>query len=152
MPRDQTQSDHCYCTAPSIGGRVGVSPVNCNYKGQAAMNEEKQEGKPHQEGRRQFLGTSVAAITGLMIAPGVQLIDLAAARPGEVAASNQVRWGMLIDTNNCDSGCTDCVTACNTENGLSGGTLPTDSQWIRKIEMKMDGKEHSHGTFHWLGN
>ncbi len=100
------------------------------------MNEEKQEGKPHQEGRRQFLGTSVAAIAGLMIAPGVQLIALAAAQPGEVAASSQVRWGMLIDTNTCDSGCTTCVTACNTENGLSGGTLPTDSQWIRKIEMK----------------
>jgi molybdopterin-containing oxidoreductase family iron-sulfur binding subunit len=28
------------------------------------------------------------------------------------------------------------VTACNTENGLSGGTKTTDSQWIRKIEIK----------------
>jgi tetrathionate reductase subunit B len=28
----------------------------------------------------------------------------------------------------------DCL--CNTENGLSGGTKTTDSQWIRKIEIK----------------
>jgi molybdopterin-containing oxidoreductase family iron-sulfur binding subunit len=51
-------------------------------------------------------------------------------------ASSKVRWGMLIDTNQCKEGCNDCVNACNTENGLSGGTLPTDSQWIRKIEIK----------------
>jgi len=47
-----------------------------------------------------------------------------------------VRWGMLIDTAKCKSGCNDCVTACNRENGLSGGTAATDSQWIRKIELK----------------
>jgi molybdopterin-containing oxidoreductase family iron-sulfur binding subunit len=28
------------------------------------------------------------------------------------------------------------VTACNNENGLSGETKATDSQWIRKIEIK----------------
>jgi molybdopterin-containing oxidoreductase family iron-sulfur binding subunit len=52
------------------------------------------------------------------------------------AASNKVRWGMLIDTTLCKPGCNDCVTACNKENGLSGGTKATDSQWIRKIEIK----------------
>jgi tetrathionate reductase subunit B len=95
--------------------------------------------------RRSFLGISAAALAGVMLAPGVRLIELAAGRaPGE-PATNQVRWGMLIDTNQCDSGCTDCVTACNTENGLSGGTLETDSQWIRKIEVKdlRGGKAHS---------
>ena len=95
--------------------------------------------------RRGFLGISAAALAGVMLAPGVRLIELAAGRaPGE-PATNQVRWGMLIDTNQCDSGCTDCVTACNTENGLSGGTLETDSQWIRKIEIKdlRRGKAHS---------
>jgi molybdopterin-containing oxidoreductase family iron-sulfur binding subunit len=51
-------------------------------------------------------------------------------------AGSKVRWGMLIDTNQCTQGCTDCVSACNTENGLSGGTKATDSQWIRKIEIK----------------
>lgn len=95
--------------------------------------------------RRGFLGISAAAIAGVVLAPGVRLIELAAGRaPGE-PATNQVRWGMLIDTNQCDSGCTDCVTACNTENGLSGDTLETDSQWIRKIEVKdlRGGKAHS---------
>ncbi len=47
-----------------------------------------------------------------------------------------MRWGMLIDTTQCKQGCNDCVTACNKENGLSGGTKATDSQWIRKIEIK----------------
>jgi tetrathionate reductase subunit B len=42
---------------------------------------------------------------------------------------------MLIDSTRCATSCTDCVTACNTENGLSGGTSPTDAQWIRKLEL-----------------
>ncbi|MBK7653990.1 MAG: 4Fe-4S dicluster domain-containing protein [Burkholderiaceae bacterium] len=90
--------------------------------------------------RRGFLGVAAAGMTSLLIAPGVQLIQLASASPAQAGksagASSQVRWGMLIDTNQCKTGCTDCVKACNTENGLSGGTLPTDSQWIRKIEIK----------------
>jgi molybdopterin-containing oxidoreductase family iron-sulfur binding subunit len=95
--------------------------------------------------RRGFLGISAAALAGVLLAPGVRLIELAAGRaPGEPATA-RVRWGMLIDTNQCDSGCTDCVSACNTENGLSGGTLETDSQWIRKLEVKslQGGKAHS---------
>jgi molybdopterin-containing oxidoreductase family iron-sulfur binding subunit len=89
------------------------------------------------------------------------------------AASGKVRWGMLIDTTQCKTGCNDCVSACSKENGLSGGTngqarsphpnpLPqagegandslrdshlkaTDSQWIRKIEIKdiSTGREQS---------
>ena len=86
--------------------------------------------------RRQFIGFGVAGMAGLAIAPGVTLFDLAHGRPADEPASNKVRWGMLIDANSCDSGCNDCVTACNTENGLSGGTLETDSQWIRKLELK----------------
>ncbi|HFQ13216.1 MAG TPA: 4Fe-4S dicluster domain-containing protein, partial [Gammaproteobacteria bacterium] len=49
-------------------------------------------------------------------------------------ASSKVRWGMLIDTSKCSTGCNDCVTACNTENGLKGHGRPqTDPQWIRKL-------------------
>jgi molybdopterin-containing oxidoreductase family iron-sulfur binding subunit len=55
---------------------------------------------------------------------------------GKQIEAGKVRWGMLIDTAACVPGCNDCVTACNKENGLSGGTEPTDSQWIRKIEIK----------------
>ena len=95
--------------------------------------------------RRGFLGVSAAALAGVMLAPGVRLIELAAGRPPSEPANNRVRWGMLIDTNQCDSGCTDCVTACNTENGLSGRTLETDAQWIRKLDIKnlQTGKAHS---------
>ncbi|MDE2416786.1 MAG: 4Fe-4S dicluster domain-containing protein [Burkholderiales bacterium] len=88
--------------------------------------------------RRGFLGVAAAGLAGILLAPGVRLIEIAQAAPGQATAgaSAKVRWGMLIDSTKCASGCTDCVTACNTENGLSGGTKSTDSQWIRKIEIK----------------
>jgi tetrathionate reductase subunit B len=90
-------------------------------------------------GRRGFIGIAAAGFAGLLLAPGIRLIEVAqASSPGTVSAgaNPKVRWGMLIDTTKCTSGCTDCVTACNKENGLSGGTKTTDSQWIRKIEIK----------------
>jgi len=83
--------------------------------------------------RRSFLKTSLGA-AAVAIAPGMLFFDLAHGKPEGV--SGKVRWGMLIDTTQCKTGCNDCVTACNRENGLSGGTKPTDSQWIRKIELK----------------
>ncbi|MDD4965047.1 MAG: 4Fe-4S dicluster domain-containing protein [Gallionella sp.] len=83
--------------------------------------------------RRAFLKTSLGA-AAVAIAPGMLLFDMAHGSTEPV--SGKVRWGMLIDTNQCKPGCDECVTACNTENGLSGGKLPTDSQWIRKIEIK----------------
>jgi len=91
-------------------------------------------------GRRGFMAFAAAGIAGILIAPGVRLIEIAQATPAtgtlSLGASSKVRWGMLIDSTKCVSGCNDCVTACNTENGLSGGTRTTDSQWIRKIEIK----------------
>ncbi len=89
--------------------------------------------------RRGFLGVAAAAVGGIMLAPGIQLIEIAqAAAPGGTGAgaNPKVRWGMLIDTTKCASGCTDCVTACNTENGLGGGPDATRPQWIRKVEIK----------------
>ena len=94
-------------------------------------------------GRRAFLGLAAAGVGGVMLAPGVHLMEVAqAAVPGaagvgaSAGANPKVRWGLLIDTTKCASGCNDCVKACNTENGLSGGTQPTDAQWIRKVELK----------------
>ena len=83
--------------------------------------------------RRQFLKTSVGA-AAVAIAPGMLLFDMAHGK--SEAVSSKVRWGMLIDTANCADGCNDCVNACNKENGLSGGLSPTDSQWMRKVELK----------------
>jgi molybdopterin-containing oxidoreductase family iron-sulfur binding subunit len=89
--------------------------------------------------RRGFLGVAAAGLVGVMLAPGIRLIEIAQAATVDSStpgANPKVRWGMLIDTTKCTPGCTDCVKACNTENGLSGGTKSTDSQWIRKIEIK----------------
>ena len=83
--------------------------------------------------RRNFLKTSLGA-AAIAIAPGILLLDTAHGQPQP--ASSKVRWGMLIDTTQCKTGCDDCVNACNRENGLSGGTRPTDPQWIRKIDLK----------------
>jgi len=89
--------------------------------------------------RRNFLKTSLGA-AAVAIAPGMLLFDLAHGKSegasGPEGVSRKIRWGMLIDTAQCKQGCNDCVTACNKENGLSGGTGPTDSQWIRKVEIK----------------
>ena len=86
--------------------------------------------------RRGFLGVAAAGLAGVMLAPGIRLIEIAQAQAPQAGAKSTVRWGMLVDTTKCQPGCTDCVTACKTENGLAGGTRPTDPQWIRKIEIK----------------
>ncbi len=92
-------------------------------------------------GRRRFLGT-VAAAAGVTLAPGVFLYGVGASRPAvarelDVAVSGDVRWGMLIDLNLCDSGCNDCISACIEENGLQGHDRPaTDAQWIRKVDIR----------------
>jgi molybdopterin-containing oxidoreductase family iron-sulfur binding subunit len=85
-------------------------------------------------GRRKFLGLAAAGMGGVLLAPGIHLIEVAqAATPG---ASAKVRWGLLIDLSKCESGCTECVSACNTENGLDPRPSPTSAQWIRKVEIK----------------
>ncbi len=97
-------------------------------------------------GRRGFLGTAAAALAGVALAPGIRLIDLAGARAPDEPASGKVRWGMLIDSSKCATGCTDCVSACATENGLQDTGRPkTDAQWIRKIDLKdlRSGRQHS---------
>ena len=90
--------------------------------------------------RRSFLTGVTATALGIAVAPGVYL------RTAEAAASSKVRWGLLVDVNKCDKGCTDCVTACHTEAGLKDNGRPaTDPQWIRKVDLKdpKTGKETS---------
>ncbi|HMO45012.1 MAG TPA: 4Fe-4S dicluster domain-containing protein [Rubrivivax sp.] len=86
--------------------------------------------------RRGFLGTAAAGLAGVMLAPGIQLIEMAQAATPAAGASSKVRWGMLIDTTQCASGCTDCVDACFTENGIDEKKTRTSPQWIRKVELK----------------
>ncbi len=86
------------------------------------------------DSRRQFMAAVAGAFATLTVAPGVIL--LAQAKPAAGTVSGARRWGLLIDTNQCPEGCNECVTACNTENGLGAPTRPTDAQWIRKVSIK----------------
>jgi len=86
--------------------------------------------------RRRFLGGTAAA-AGLAVVPGMLLHEIGHAKPAEEAVSDSVRWGMLVDTTKCATGCNECVTACNEEHGLTGHNRPaTDAQWIRKVTLK----------------
>ena len=121
------------------------------------MNEQTQMDKAGADkadaARRKFVGAVAAAgaVGGVAaLAPGLHLIQVSQATPtpraaGE-AASNKVRWGMLIDTSKCDSGCTDCVKACATENGINETVKDARqaSQWIRKIDIKEPKTDHTH--------
>ncbi len=70
------------------------------------------------EQRRQFLKTSVGA-AAVAIAPGMLMFDMAHGDTEPV--SSKVRWGMLIDTENC-ADCDKCVKACNKEPCAGIGT------------------------------
>ncbi len=86
--------------------------------------------------RREFIAWGSAA-AGIALAPGIRLIELAAARPVDKAATSSQRWGLLIDATKCTDDCTACVDACNKEHGLTGKGRPTtDAQWIRKLWVK----------------
>lgn len=93
--------------------------------------------------RRSFIGAGIAGFGIAAIAPGLHLIEAQAAtstiavrKPGE-AASKAVRWGLLVDTTKCTPGCTQCVDACKTENGITEKLVDPRqaSQWIRKVEL-----------------
>jgi molybdopterin-containing oxidoreductase family iron-sulfur binding subunit len=88
--------------------------------------------------RRGFLGVAAAAFGGVMLAPGIRLIEVAAApAAGPTAGANpKVRWGLLVDVNECAPGCNACVQACNAENGLDPTPTRTSAQWIRIVEVK----------------
>ena len=83
--------------------------------------------------RRAFFLASAALVATTVLAPGVTLY----ARPLNGAAPGTKRWGFLIDTNKCGSGCDTCVTACAKEFALvEHGRPETDPQWIRKVTLE----------------
>lgn len=95
--------------------------------------------------RRQFLVKagliSVAAGTA-----SLAMVDLAETASDDSASANGKRWGLLIDTEKCASGCDACVRGCNEEHGLSVTDRPeTDAQWIRKVDLvdRQTGRESS---------
>jgi molybdopterin-containing oxidoreductase family iron-sulfur binding subunit len=102
--------------------------------------------------RREFLGKTIVAATAATVAPGV-LLSVAKAGPEQQGVTSDVRWGLLIDTNKCADGCTSCVDACHTENGIDLQEKPeghSDAmweqqrvQWIRKVKLqdKLTGEQ-----------
>ncbi len=91
---------------------------------------------PVDASRRRWLQGSAAAVL-VTVAPGVLLWRSPAAREADQPANAAVRWGMLIFADRCQEGCSDCVDACNKENGLRGHRRPaTDAQWIRKLTVR----------------
>ena len=99
--------------------------------------------------RRNFMSSSAQLAAGLTLAPGVVLYGVAQAKPDDQAVSDNVRWGMLIDSSKCASGCDDCVTACKGEHGwgeTDGKSSESQApQWIRKVTLrdKSTGHEQS---------
>ncbi|MBF0218923.1 MAG: 4Fe-4S dicluster domain-containing protein [Gammaproteobacteria bacterium] len=89
--------------------------------------------------RRAFLkgGAAVATFT---LAPGIILYTTAEARNIDERATDKVRWAMLIDSTLCEQGCSECVTACQDENGWGSNEIKSrpsqQAQWIRKVELK----------------
>ena len=86
--------------------------------------------------RRSFLGVAAAALGGVMLAPGIRLIEVAQAATPSAGANPAARWGLLIDVNKCAEGCNACVQACNAENGLDPTPTRTSAQWIRIVQVK----------------
>ena len=102
--------------------------------------------------RRQFLGGTAGAVAAVTVAPGVLLQQIAHAKPADQPVSNANRWGMLVDTNKCATGCDACVRGCATEHGwgdsepysASGSADGQQAQWIRKVELRDKSTGYAH--------
>ena len=77
----------------------------------------------------------------------ITLLEVTAkAASADAGVTSAKRWGLLIDTAKCSSGCDACVQGCNNEHGLQDtGNPDTDAQWIRKIDLQdnLSGRESS---------
>ena len=92
--------------------------------------------QPGQTLSRRDVLRSGAALASLTLAPGVTLMAFGGSE-AKAAADAGKRWGLLIDASRCAPGCTDCISACKTENGWTGhGDPDRDVQWIRKVTLK----------------
>jgi len=96
--------------------------------------------------RRNFLAkaTGVAAAAA---APVALLQTKATAKPRATAVTDDVRYGLFIDTKKCVDGCnSECVAACEQENGLDLLGKPEGAsdelwdmqrpRWIRTVSLK----------------
>jgi len=102
--------------------------------------------QPSDKTRRDFLAKAGGVAAATVVAPGVFLHKVGNAAPRDTAVTDDVRWGMLIDTTKCADGCSDCVSACETENGLDMLVKPEGAsdelwdmqrpRWIRSVKLR----------------
>ncbi len=104
--------------------------------------------------RRRFL-QKLGLLGAVPVVAGYSLIQVSKksqAATGEnidgenLAVSATHRWGLLIDTSKCSSGCDACVRGCEQEHGIDASKPEaTRAQWIRKIDLvdNLTGSESS---------
>jgi len=102
--------------------------------------------QPTDKRRREFLAGAGGVAAATVVAPGVFLQAVANAAPRDTAVTDDVRYGMLIDTTKCADGCSDCVSACDKENGLDLLVKPEGAsdelwemqrpRWIRTVKLR----------------
>ena len=91
--------------------------------------------QPINQDRRDFMSVAGKAAAAAAIAPGVFLHTMGNAAPRAEAVTDDVRYGMLIDTSKCADGCSDCVSACDQEKGMDLLIKPkgaSDEEWARQ--------------------
>ncbi len=93
--------------------------------------------------RRRFIAKT-AAMGLITIAPGVVLYRSVHAKSPAEAISADIRWGMLIDTNQLTEEDIDAaVDACHNTHGINNHNRPTtDAQWIRKVRVRDLSTQH----------
>lgn len=101
--------------------------------------------QPGDKARRNFLA-KLSGAAAAVVAPGMIFNYVADAAPRDTPVSDDVRYGMLVDTSKCADGCDDCVTACDKENGLDMLVKPEGAsdelwdmqrpQWIRSVKLR----------------
>ncbi len=112
-----------------------------NNRNQSQQTEELNV-QLENKARRRFLAQAAGATA--VIAPGITLMTIAQADQEQPqGASSSKRWGMLVDTTKCAEGCSDCVTACQQENGWGAGSSDEShsnpeqkAQWIRTVTVR----------------
>ncbi len=101
--------------------------------------------------RRKFIGGAAGSVAVTTVAPGILLQSVAHARTPDQPATSENRWGMLIDTNKCSSGCDACVKGCQDEHGWGGEDTneklsreDQQAQWIRKVNIRDTKTGYAH--------
>lgn len=98
------------------------------------MGCEMNQSEPTDHSRRDFLKSGAAGIAAVAIPAATLGTQASAALRAEPVTDDQ-RWGLLVDATKCADGCTACVDACETENGLDLLMKPhgaSDEEWERQ--------------------